>query len=194
MEYVHHEQQLPLPVVKTVRDRIIAFHDRYLKVAPISEDTAAACEDVAKMVTSKKAQAAMERIRPHIADWSKNAEIWASTGDMVLSVAGSVVAAEGLVGGLIEKRRIEKGSGGLEAANQITARSELKKELRPRIKRGVAGAAIGGIFWGLRPISRLTHLIGIPIARRVALTVDRIMFKKEQTLKAKQVFVGRGKA
>ena len=194
MESVHHEQQLPLPVVKTVRDRIIAFHDRYLKVAPISEDTAAAFEDVAKMVTSKKAQAAMERIRPHIADWSKNAEIWASTGDMVLSVAGSVVAAEGLVGGLIEKSRIEKGSGGLEAANQITARSELKKELRPRIKRGVAGAAIGGIFGGLRPISRLTHLIGIPIARRVALTVDRIMFKKEQKLEAKQVFVGRGKA
>ncbi len=194
MESVHHEQQLPLPVVKTVRDRIIAFHDRYLKVVPIAEDTAQSFEDIVKRMTSKKGQAVVERIRPHITDWSKNAEVWASTGDMVLSVAGSVLAAEGLVGGLIEKHSIEKAAGRLDLSNQLTGATELKKDIRPRIKRGFAGAALSGIFGGLRPISRLTYRIGIPIARRVALTADRIMLKKEQKLEAKQVFVGRGKA
>lgn len=194
MESVHHEQQLPLSVGKAVRDRVVSFHDRYLKSAPITEDAVGAFEQVSKLMTSKKGQAAMDRIRPHIADWSKNAEIWAGMSDMVLGVAGTVVAAEGLVGGLIEKRRAEKGASLVDAANQLTAASELKKDIRPKIKRGLAGAGMAGIFAGLRPVTHLTHRIGIPLARRIALTVDTIMLKREQKPNVQQVFVGRGKA
>lgn len=194
MESESYERQAPPPVVKTVRDRIIAFHDRHLKVAPITEEAAAAFEDVAKHITSKKGQAAVERIRPHVPNWSKNAEMWAGVGDMTLTVAGSALAAEGLIGGLMEKHRMEKAVGVLDAANQVTATSELKIDMRPRIKRGFAGVLAGGIFGGLRPVTHLTHRVGIPIARRIALAVDGIMLKKEQKMEVKQVFVGRGKA
>lgn len=191
MELTHHEQHVSSPVTKSVRERVIALHDRHLKVAPIADDAVAAFEDIAKNITSKKGQAAIDRIRPHIADWSKNAEIWASTGDMVVSVAGSVVAVDAFV---LEKRRIGKLAGRLDAANTLTGPSELKIAARSRIYRGFAGGIIGGIFGGLRPVTHLTHRIGIPLARRIALTVDAIMLKKEQKLETKQVFVGRGKA
>lgn len=194
MESVHHEQQLVLPVVKTVRDRIVAFHDRYLSAAPIADDAVAAFEDIAKRMTSKKSQAAIERIRPHVADWSKDAEVWASVGDMTLGVAGSVVAAEGLVGGLMEKRRMEKAVGVLDSVHQATAISELKIDMRPRIQRGFAGAVVGGVFGGLRPVTHLVHRVGIPIARRIAGAVDGILLRKEQKQEVQQVFVGRGKA
>lgn len=194
METAHHEQQVSSPVTKSVRERVIAFHDRHIQVAPIAEDAAKAFEHVAKVITSKKGKAAVEKIRPHIADWSKNAEVGAGVADMALGVAGCVAAAEGLIGGLIESRRIGKEAALIDGANQATAVSELKKDLRPRIKRGFAGAAIVGIFGGLRPVTHLTHRIGIPLARRIALTVDAIMLKKEHKLETKQVFVGRGKA
>jgi len=194
MESARHEQQLPPPVVKTVRDRIVSFHDRYIKSALITEDAVGAFEQVSKLITSKKGQAAMERIRPHIADWSKNVEIWAGVSDMVLGVAGSVVAAEGLVGGLIEKRRAEKGATLVDSVNQLTAVSELKKDIRPNIQRGLGGAVMGGIFAGLRPVTHLAHRIGIPLVRRIALTVDTIMLKQEHKQQIQQVFVGRGKA
>lgn len=191
MESTSHEQHITPKAAKSVREKIIAFHDRYLKVSPIAEDAASAFEEVAKKVTSTKAQAAVERIRPHIADWSKNAEVWAAAGDMVLSVAGSAVAVDALI---LEKRRIDKLAGKLDVSAQMTGSSELKIAARSRVKRGFAGAALVGVFGGLRPVSRLVHRIGIPIARRVALSVDHIMLKKEQKMETKQVFVGQGKA
>lgn len=191
MESVHHEQQLVLPVVKTVRDRIVAFHDRYLSAAPIADDAVAAFEDIVKRMTSKKGQAAIERIRPHVADWSKNAEVWASAGDMVLTVAGSAVAIDAL---FLEKHRIKNMAGSLDGANQATGASELNIAARSRVKRGFAAAALAGVFGGLRPVTHLVHRVGIPIARRIAGAVDGILLRKEQKQEVQQVFVGRGKA
>lgn len=191
MESTSHEQHVTPKVAKTLREKIIAFHDRHLKVSPITEDAVSAFEEVAKAVTSTKAQAAVERIRPHIADWSKNAEVWAAAGDMVLSVAGATVAVDAL---LLEKRRIDNMAGKLSAPVQMTGASELKIAARSRVKRGFGGAAFAGIFGGIRPVSRLAHRVGIPIARRIALSLDNIMLKKEQKMETKQVFVGQGKA
>lgn len=191
MESTPYEQHKTPTAAKTIREKIVALHDRYLKVAPISEDAMSAFEQVAKEVTSKKAHAAVERIRPHIAKWSKNAEMWATAGDMVLSLASSAVAVDAL---FLEKRRIDALTGTLDVSVQATGGAELKTAARSRVKRGFAGAALAGIFGGLRPVSRLAHRVGIPLSRRIALSVDNIMLKKEQKMETKQVFVGQGKA
>ena len=117
--------------------------------------------------------------------------------DVTLGLVGAGVAAEGLIGGILEKRAVEKGASALDTDVQETALGMMKTDMRPRIKRGLAGIGLGGVFWGLRPVTRIAdaaYRYGAPLARRVVGAVDGILLRREQKQEVKRVFVGQGKA
>lgn len=196
-ESLHHEVKASSPVVQTVRDRIVAFHDRHLQVSPVEASVVKAFESVVPVITSKKGKAVVEKVRPKIASVGKNIEMSAAAIDMTLGLVGTGLAAEGLIGGILEKRAVEKNVGMLDADVQATAMGMMKTDIRPRIKRGLAGVGVGGVFWGLRPVTRFAdaaYRYGAPLARRVAGAVDGILLRREQKQEVKRVFVGQGKA
>jgi hypothetical protein len=196
-ESLHHETKKTAPVVKTVRDRLVDFHDRHLQVSPVAADAAKAFESIVPVISSKKGKAVVEKIRPHVASWSKNIEMGTAAVDVTLGLVGAGVAAEGLIGGILEKRAVEKGASALDTDVQETALGMMKTDMRPRIKRGLAGIGLGGVFWGLRPVTRIAdaaYRYGAPLARRVVGAVDGILLRREQKQEVKRVFVGQGKA
>lgn len=196
-ESLHHEVKANSPVVRTVRDRIVAFHDKYLQVSPVETSVVKAFESVIPVVTSKKGKAVVEKVRPNIASVGKNIEMSAAAVDMTLGLVGSGLAAEGLIGGLLEKRSIEKSASLLDKDVQATAEGMMKADIRPRMTRGLAGVGIGGVFWGVRPVTRFVdaaYRYGAPLARRVVGAVDGILLRREQKQEIKRVFVGQGKA
>lgn len=195
MEHTRHEAVVPRAVHNTLRERIIAFHDRRLQVVPIAEKGMQEFAAIATYVKSEKGKAAMERMRPKIREWAKNVEVGAGCADMVAGSLGAVVAVDGLVGSKIEKWRMQNRLAPKLDADLVSVGANMMgAELRPRVIKGIGGAAGAGIFWGLRPITRLTYYVGIPMMRRISLTVDNILLRREVKLKANQVLVGKAKA
>lgn len=200
MEIPVHESRKEAPVVKTVRDRIVTFHDTYLKAHPLSERLVVTFEQASSELRSKKAREIAERLKPHIHDLAKNAEIAAAAGDLIVGlIMGGV--------GLRDISRVRRAHAEFQANHVALSGTDLQRDIRTALfnteignkqyDRPFALTAIGGGILALRPITRLSHA-AVGLTRRPALfiarQVDAILLRQEAASPKKQVFVGTGKA
>lgn len=196
MEIKQTEQAKNENVTSTVRDRIVAFHDKHLSVKPIDRHIVQLFEALALEISSQKGKAWVERMRAKIGNFAKNAEVVAAVGDMTVGVIGAGVALEGatraMIGGV---KAPEKASH--FSAKQQTYKNEndLATVQKPAI-RAVKGAVTSGIFLGVRPITRLADaavVYGMPLAKRVTRWVDSMLLRREYK-RIPQVYFGSAKA
>lgn len=200
MEISHTEQSRNSRVNQSVRDRIVDFHDRRLKVSPLSEDIVKTFESIAASLRSEKGKQIIETVRPKMKTYAKNAEIGIATVDYVVGLATTGLG--------VSEWRKKSGENTIQIKKLRAATPELKsveenisaymREIgQNKLKRRQKITGIGVGVLALRPITRLTDLstrITRPVAVFAAKQVDAILLRQEQKTAVKQVFVGTGRA
>ena len=200
MEISVHEPRHESPVVMSVRDRIVTFHDRYLKTNQLSERIVSTFEQASSELRSKKAREIADRLRPKMNNLAKNAEIATAAGDFVIGlIAGGI--------GIRDISRVRRAQAGFQELHGVLPGTDRQKQVRTDLFANEIGktqydrplmmTAIGGGILALRPVTRLTDA-AVLMTRRPALfiarQVDALLLKREAATSEKHVFVGTGKA
>lgn len=145
-------------VLRRVRDRVVALHDKHLKVTPLSEHILERFNALAPDVSSQKGKKLVEWLRPRIVDLAKNAEVATAVADVAIGVVAAGVALEGGARvasiAIDNKKKILSVDKSLrhQTAGLINNESIVRAQ-KPFI-RGAGGAVTSGVFLGLRPITR----------------------------------------
>ena len=198
MEVSPVEHKQPSKTVHAVRERIVGFHDRYLKVTPLSEDITASFADVSSTLKSNKGRELADRLHTHMDTLAKQAEIAAAAGDFVIGLVTTGVGLAELKKTMNARSQVNRNTTGMPSrAEEVLRMAYDTGKNNKQTARSLGITALGGGIFAFRPLTRLTDIgvrISRPLARTVVQTVDALLLRGEARRAAKQVFVGTGKA
>lgn len=186
----------------SVRGRIVAMHDKMLRVAPVDEHIVEAFEDAVQVMTSKKGREAAEKLGPVIALSAKNAEVALAAGDLVLGVATTGLGLREFVRTGKQAAAMRKntdrmsrlGESGASGAGHFVSESFNRADV-PGYKRASIITGFGGSLFVIRPLTRMADAVvrSRGITRRIAHIIDSIYLRAESKSHIHPVFVGQGK-
>lgn len=199
MESSPVEHQREKRLLSSVRDRVVEFHDRHLKVSPLSEHMVETYEQVAMSLRSEKGKQIAEQLRPHMKSIAKNAEIGMAGLDFVVGLATTGLGASAWRKKSLENQtEIAKLRDSVDKAFHKEMTVGYMKEVGYAKLRGPKKlTAVGAGILAFRPLTRLTDMsmrMLRPVTVFATRKVDAILLRNEPKPPVKQVFVGTGKA
>lgn len=167
-ELVHRESQ----PVRSVREKIVSFHDTYLRVTPFSSDIVKTFEEILPKITSQKGKEVAQRIRPKLSNIAKNAEMAMTATDLIVGVVGLGSGSKDMVHAI----SLHKKAKGTQSSDFLAGSYMYAWE---GFKKGI----FGGIMVAGRPITRLADIGVLPLTKKLVLWTDGILLRKEQQKK-----------